>query len=67
MPKKFPKELEKAWTQYQDMRDRYMRLLRRMGEGDIEGVYKDYQSHIEYAMNEWTPPEERFEMGEYDV
>lgn len=67
MPKKFPKGLETAWIQYQDLRDRYMRLLRRLGEGDVEGIYKDYEESIKYALEEWAPPEDRFDMGEYDI
>lgn len=66
MAKKFPKQLRKAWMQYQDLHDRYMRLLRRLGEGDVNGIYQDYEEQIEYAMEDWVSPEERFEAGGMD-
>lgn len=66
MAKQFPKALRKAWLQYQDLYDRHMRLLRKLGEGDLESIYKLYESHIEYAQHEWQSPEERFEEGQMD-
>ena len=64
MAKPFPKALRKAWLQYQDLYDRHMRLLRHLGEGDLESIYKMYEAHIEYAQQKWQSPEERFEQGE---
>jgi len=66
MAKKFPKSLHRAWVQYQDLYDRYMRLLKKLGEGDIEAIYKLYEAQIEFAMKSWQSPEARFEMGEYE-
>ncbi len=63
--KKFPKQLRKAWLQYQDLYDRHMRLLRQVGDGDINGVYSDYESEIQYAQESWQSPEERFDTGEF--
>ena len=66
MAKRFGKGLKRAWVQYQDLFDRHMRLLRKLGEGDIEGVYRLYAAQIEYALNEWQSPEERFQQGILD-
>lgn len=63
MAKKFNKSLKIAWLQYQDLFDRYMRLLRKLGEADLESIYTLYESQIEYAQHEWQSPEERFEQG----
>ena len=66
MAKKFAKGLSKAWNQYQDLYDRHMRLLKRLGQGDVQEIYADYEEQIAFALNEWVPPEERFELGEMD-
>jgi hypothetical protein len=66
MAKKFPKQLKKAWIQYSDLYDRYMRILRRLGEGDVNGIYADYEEQIAYAVNDWVSPEERWEAGGMD-
>lgn len=66
MPK-FPPELRKAWLQYQDLYDRYMYLLRRLGEAtELDEVRKSYKQQIEYALHEWSDAQERFEMGCFD-
>lgn len=61
---KYQKSLRKAWIQYQDLYDRYMRLLRRLGEGDVSDIYRDYEEQIEFALYKWSPPEDRYEIGE---
>jgi hypothetical protein len=67
MPKKFAKGLDKAWFQYQDLYDRYMALLREIGEAtNLEDIQSKYEAQIEDALNEWSTPQERFEMGGYD-
>ena len=66
MAKKFSKGLKSAWVKYQDLYDRHMRLLRRLGQGDVKEIYADYEEQIEFALNDWVPPEERFEMDEMD-
>ena len=66
MARQFQKGLEKAWYHYQDIYDRHMALLKRIGEGDINGVYQDYAEDIKYAMEEWSTPQERFEAGNYE-
>ena len=66
MIKRFPRELSSAWIQYQDLYDRYMKLLRCIGEGAIKEVYTSYEEQIEYALNEWQSPDERFNSGSFD-
>jgi len=67
MAKKFEDGLEKAWYQYQDLYDRHMALLRALGESvSLEALQESYQPQTDYALNEWSTPQERFEMGGYD-
>jgi hypothetical protein len=67
MAKRFEDGLEKAWYQYQDLYDRHMALLRALGESiNLETLQKAYQSQIDYALNEWSTPQERFETGGYE-
>ena len=48
-------KLAKAWSQYQDLFDRYMALLYRISiDDDIEAIRMDYQRHIDYAVDEWS-------------
>ncbi len=66
-PRKFPKGVERAWYHYQDLYDRHMALLRDIGGAqDIEDIQSKYDSQILHALNEWSTPQERFEMGGYD-
>jgi len=66
MARKFAKGLDKAWFQYQDLYDRHMVLLRDIGETeDLEKLKKQYAELIDFALNDWSTPQERFEMGGY--
>jgi len=67
MAKKFADGLEKAWFQYQDLYDRHMGLLRAIGEeSDLGSLQEKFEAQIEYALNSWSTPQERFETGGYN-
>ena len=67
MTKRFEEGLEKAWFQYQDLYDRHRALLRAIGESDDLGSLQEtFESQVDYALNSWSTPQERFEQGGYD-
>ena len=67
MAKQFAPGLDKAWFQYQDLYDSHMALLRHIGESvNLEDLKTKYSDIIDYALNEWSTPSERFETGGYD-
>ena len=66
-PKKFRKGLSDAWSNYQLLYDRYMGLLRLIGMASgIEELREVFEEDIDYAMEEWATPDERFDAGDYD-
>ena len=67
MTKKFAPGLDQAWFQYQDLYDRYMSLLRDVGEAaSLDDLQTYYEDKIDYAMNDWSTAQERFETGGYN-
>jgi len=56
------KSLEDAWSQYKDLYDRHMFLLRLIGETtDIEDIKDVYEAQIAYALEEWISAQEKYE------
>ncbi len=65
--KDFGIKLKVAWAQYQDLYDRHMRLLRALGEASgLDEIHESYETQIEYALQQWSTPKERFETGGFD-
>ena len=40
--------------------------MRRLGEGDINSLYIDFEEEIRYASEDWQSPDERFDSGSFD-
>jgi len=69
MVRAFEDGLDRAWVQYQDLYDKYMGLLRCLGMAknidDFETLRSVLSDKIDYALNEWSTPSERWEQGGY--
>ena len=67
MANKFHPSLISAWIQYQDLYDRYMGLLRRVGEAEVlEELQGSLSAEIDYALSQWSDAKDRWETGGMD-
>ena len=66
MTKKFPPQLKKAWMQYSALNDKFNKVMRRLGEGDLNSIYREFEEEIRYATEDWQSPDERFDVGCFD-